>query len=216
MVQVMDFLPDFEDPEIQLLIMMIGGGLLLLILIGVLFYPRLRGILELRKLHKAIAKTKFPTLFDAYLFDGHGGFAHMDCLVLFPVCIAVIGVKNFRGHILGDVAENGWVHSLGRTRETFLNPLTENEWHVKLVQSATGTQIPVLGHVLFLGGAKFPSGAPDAISALPEFLRHLRMASKLPPLSETDDLRAAWERLSRTSGAASDAFIEQSKGKKAK
>jgi hypothetical protein len=211
---MMDFLPDFDDPEVQLLIMMIGGGLLLAFLVFLLFYQRLRGRFEINKLHKAIKKTKFLTMFDAQLFDGHGGFAHIDCLVLFPVCIAVIGIKNFRGHILGDKDENGWVHSLGRTREAFLNPIAENEWLVKLVQSITGTQVPVLGHVLFVGGAKFPNGVPDAISALPEFLSHLRMAGKLPPLDETDDLRAAWERLARISGAASDAFVEQQANEK--
>lgn len=166
-----------------------GGGVttfFVLVLLVVLGPPVLRLVLRKTKgprgewkVAAAINSTGLEALHDVILPDGRGGLTQVDHLIKTPVGIAVIETKNYSGKIFGGEREPTWTQVLGRKSFRFQNPLRQNFCHVEAVRALVAPGTDVMGHVIFVGDARFRE-MPAGVSGLGDFLRNLRRVRGVP------------------------------------
>lgn len=144
------------------------------------------------KVASAINSTGLEALHDVILPDGRGGLTQVDHLIKTPVGIAVIETKNYSGKIFGQEWEPSWTQVLGRKSFHFQNPLRQNYCHVEAVRALVAPGIDVMGHVIFVGDARFQE-MPAGVSGLRDFLRNLRRVRGVPVPA---DVEAGWKEVS--------------------
>lgn len=130
----MDFIKSFlsvymNDPMSLVLTI----ALFLLCILLKVYYPKFRGYMgefwvrmELNKL----PKNKY-LVFNDLMFSDEYGTHQIDHIVLSKYGIFVIEMKNYYGLIKGREYDNNWVQYLGKTKNTFYNPIHQNYGHIK-------------------------------------------------------------------------------------
>jgi hypothetical protein len=155
------------------------------------FLPQLRGLLGERAVARVLKRHSAQVANDLILPDGRGGLTQIDHLALTSSAILVIETKHYSGLILGRQHEPQWTQMLGRRRYAFQNPLRQNHGHIKAVQALI-PHLPVEGHVVFVGGARFPKGRPPGVDDLAALERALTgLGRQTIPLA----LQLAWNDL---------------------
>ena len=109
------------------------------------------------------------------------GTTQIDHLVLSPYGIFVIETKNMTGWIFGGASWEYWTQVIYRFRAKFLNPLRQNEVHVRAVQGLLRLEPDHLfGVIVFVGSAKFRTPMPPevvrGVPALADFIASKRTA----------------------------------------
>ncbi len=103
------------------------------------------------------------------------GTTQIDHLVLSPSGIFVIETKNMGGAIYGQRWDEHWTQAFGWRKHRFLNPLRQNEGHVRAVREHLGVpEDTVHSIVVFTGGAKFRTEMPGNVIRLGELVPYLR------------------------------------------
>ena len=122
---------------------------------------------------------------------GGRGLTEIDHVALTPNGILVIETKSYSGEIIARPDDSTWTQIKGRSRRSFQNPLRQNQAHIKAVQ-ALGLDVPVIGHVVFAGQARFHNGIPEGVSSLSNLSDDL---NELTRGRISDELHSAWEKL---------------------
>ncbi|MBX5463558.1 MAG: NERD domain-containing protein [Steroidobacteraceae bacterium] len=116
-----------------------------------------------RRAHKALvaAVTAVGTdsLVDVLVPDGMGGNFHVDFILLTPVGILVIDLRDVHGNIFGGDQMSEWTVMNGAIRTTFTNPQSGLYDRVAAVKAVAG-EVPVEGRVVFTRNGRFPKGLP--------------------------------------------------------
>lgn len=116
---------------------------------------------------------------DITLPDGQGGTTQVDHVYIGTNGVFVIETKNFAGSIYGRANEPTWTQALGRTKNTFQNPIRQNYKHIVAVADACGIDRSTIhGMVVFTGRSRFPRGKPAGVFSPIGFPLHIRSTRK--------------------------------------
>ena len=86
---------------------------------------------------------------------GESGYSHQfDHILIRPNGIFIIETKNYYGKIKGKIDDNMWSKSLMKKgqliNEYFLNPLKQNQNHIRYIKKILGRNIPYFNFVVFV------------------------------------------------------------------
>lgn len=93
-------------------------------------------------------------LFNVYISKENGETTEIDVLMLYKKGIFVFESKNYSGWIFGDEKQKNWYQTLrvGRGRsqkESFYNPIMQNQTHIKYLKAFLGQSIPIWSFIVF-------------------------------------------------------------------
>lgn len=161
-----------------------------------LLATRFKGIAGEALVGQALNKISDDVLHDIIIPDGKGGLTQLDHVLLTADGLLVVETKNYSGLIFGMPSDRQWTQKLGRSTHRFLNPLWQNELHIKAVQ-ALKLGVPVFGRVVYTDQSNFPQGRPTGVSQLRTLQDDLsnQQSAGLPSTT----YRAAWEKLKQQS-----------------
>jgi len=160
-----------------------------------LLLPRLNGTTGKMTVGQALAQCSPYVLHDVIIPDGKGDTIRLEHVLLTAEGLLVVETTRQRGLIFGNPRERHWTQRLGQSRHRFVNPLWQNQFHVKTLQ-ALNLGVPVGGRVVFTDQARFPKGRPAGVSQLAGLGNDL--AKPLSGATGTTH-RGAWFRLKRLS-----------------
>lgn len=100
----------------------------------------------------------------------------IDIIMIHPVGLFVIESKNFRGKIIGNVNKKIWTQHINANRETFYNPIKQNNTHVYALKQHLGQDINYHPIVVFGNQCKLHiSGKTnDTVLQQKQLLRQVR------------------------------------------
>lgn len=104
---------------------------------GALFYKKIIGkIGELDVSHELnkLPNNKYSIINNAMLYDENGKSHQIDHIVFSKFGIFVIETKNYEGLIKGNTYDKQWVQILGKTKNSFYNPIHQNYGHIKVLE----------------------------------------------------------------------------------
>ncbi|MBK1706077.1 hypothetical protein CKO40_16330 [Halochromatium glycolicum] len=177
--------------------------------------PAWRGKLGEATVARVLKRSATEVLNDVILPDGRGGLTQIDHLALTPAGIVVVETKNYRGLILGQQSEPRWTQVIGRQRHAFQNPLRQNYAHTEAVCGLL-RDVPVIGYVVFLDGARFPKGRPPGVLDLDGLRSAMRShaAGRVPmPVRQGWDVLVGAVRRDRSARKAHLAGLRQRHGR---
>jgi hypothetical protein len=123
------------------------GALLLLVLPGLLIAlvfgnrARFLGAMAERQLHRLLVRdlsVTYQHYRNLILETAQGDLTEVDHLVLSPYGIFVIEVKNYKGWIFGGEHQPQWTVQHFRSKNSFQNPLQQNQKHTGAVKFTLG------------------------------------------------------------------------------
>lgn len=203
-------------------------GLLLLVLVGVglslLKTPSVKGHLGEKKVQIATSllldRNRYRRI-DNVTIPVRDGTTQIDHVIVSIYGVFVIETKNIKGWIFGGGHQRQWTQVLYRKSYKFQNPLRQNFFHVKSLESVMG--IPgtsIHSVIVFSSDAKLKSEMPDNVmhvSGLAAYIRSFKQpvfteeecesllgrieAARLPPtrVTQRDHVKALKGRLSGAS-----------------
>jgi hypothetical protein len=156
-------------------------GLLVVLVFGVLpkLVPHLKGAVGERRVNRVVRAAGLECLADVILPDGLGGLTQIDHIIKSPIGLVVVETKNYSGFVTGGVFSINWTQHFGRVKYPCINPLRQNDGHVKAVKALVPSDSHVFGQVVFVGSADVRVDSEE-FSNLAEFERHLRLVSGVP------------------------------------
>ncbi len=103
---------------------------------------------------RSVEKEGGRFLFNLYLPKERGGTTEIDVLLIAPQGIFVFESKNYSGWIFGSEKSRLWMQTLpaGRRKshkERFLNPIMQNELHVRCLKKIIGNDMPIRSIIVF-------------------------------------------------------------------
>lgn len=110
------------------------------IIIGFLcsiFYKKIIGkIGELDVSHELnkLPSNQYSIINNVMLYDENGRSHQIDHIIFSKFGIFVIETKNFEGLIKGNTYDKQWVQILGKTKNSFYNPIHQNYGHIKVLE----------------------------------------------------------------------------------
>ena len=112
-----------------------------LAILSTLFYKKIAGKIGERDVSHELNKLsskKYSVMNNVMLYDNNGKSHQIDHVVFSKFGIFVIETKNFEGLIKGDTYDKQWVQILGKTKNSFYNPLHQNYGHIKVLEEKLG------------------------------------------------------------------------------
>lgn len=149
----------------------LGGAalVLLVLLLAWLLWGR-KGGPELARALEAVAIERLQNIL---VPDGMGGQIHVEHLLLTGQGLVVIDAKSFAGTIFASERMAEWTVIGKQGRFTFPNPLGTLYDRVAALRQLV-RDVPVAGHVLFVGGADFTKGRPRDVLSAAELVERYR------------------------------------------
>jgi len=103
---------------------------------------------------KDFEKQGWKFLFNTYVPKADGQTSEIDVLLISPVGVFVFESKNYSGWIFGGEKQKNWYQTLPRGRgrsqkESFYNPILQNQSHIKHLKLLLGDKIPAYSLVVF-------------------------------------------------------------------
>lgn len=69
-----------------------------------------------------------------YIRGARHDLTEIDLIAVSSKGIFVFEVKNYRGNVYGDASKQKWIQYIGKQKHYFLNPLLQNNGHIKAVR----------------------------------------------------------------------------------
>ena len=156
-------------------------SLVILLVAFKLYWPKIAGWLGEAAVKRALARLPakhYHVLHDVLLPCSDGETAQIDHIVIGRSAVYAIETKNFNGAVYGQEKEANWTVAYNRWRKhRFQNPFRQNYCHIKAIQEAAGSDLPVQNLVVFVRGT-FPRGKPDRVLSPAELVRYIRTAEQ--------------------------------------
>lgn len=116
----------------------------------------------------------FSSCNDVFL-SSRDGVTQVDHIAKVGNAIVVIETKNYKGLMYGRKWDNEW-RQVFRRGKSFpaVNPVRQNDGHIKSVKAIVGEHVDVRGVVIFVGTAKFPKRRPEGVITKDELTDWLR------------------------------------------
>ncbi|MBL8700698.1 MAG: NERD domain-containing protein [Alphaproteobacteria bacterium] len=103
------------------------------------------------------------------------GTTQIDHILVSRFGVFVIETKNMKGRIRGRPGDRMWMQCFVRRRHAFLNPMWQNDRHLKAVESVLGLDGSRLHSiVVFVGSAAFDQPMPANVVDLRDFARTVK------------------------------------------
>lgn len=169
-------------------------GALLLAVVVLWSYGRLRRFAARRALLVALKDTAYEVLSDVLIPDGMDGQLHVDFLLLTQRGILVLDLREVPGVIFGGDQMDEWAVMTRTRRFTFTNPQGLLLDRIAAVKALSG-DVPVEGRVLFTSRAQFPKGRPKSVLMLDSLKVEFAPVEKATMESVVASFRPGWEML---------------------
>ena len=75
--------------------------------------------------------------------------SQIDHLVISNYGIFIIENKNYQGHIYGKQYDKTWTQVMGKSRNTFYNPIAQNYGHIKAIENIIGENYKIYSIIVF-------------------------------------------------------------------
>lgn len=167
---------------------------------GYLSYRRYRARRAVAARVEALAAEHLQ---DVILPDGNEGWFHVDYLLLTPVGIVVIDLRDVSGMIFGSEQMTEWTVMHKTRRFTFPNPLGPLYDRMAVVRLIAGDGVPVVGRVVFTDRGEFPKGHPEHATRLASLAADFPAVDRAQPAPSIDAYRDGWHRLCAASSPSS-------------
>ena len=95
---------------------------------------------------------------DLYIKKKDGTYTQIDLVLATKVGLIVIEIKDYAGWIYGNGSKKYWtqVLSYGRVKNSFYNPVMQNEKHIKHLSKALPKErVPIFNMIIFYGDSQF-------------------------------------------------------------
>lgn len=99
------------------------------------------------RLHK-LDREKYKVINDI-IIPNKDKTSQIDHLIISNYGIFVIENKNFSGSIYGSEKDRSWTQVMGKSRNTFYNPILQNYGHIKALQAIVGNNKPMYSIIVF-------------------------------------------------------------------
>lgn len=151
--------------------MLFSNPLLILILLGALFVSVFKakikgrigeGVVNLAAKGR-LDSSKYKLLYDVTI-PKKGGTTQIDHIVLSRFGIFVIETKNYSGWIYGNAKQRKWTQVCYKKKNSFQNPLHQNNGHIRALMALLGVPKEVFHNVVcFIGDATFKTAVPEGV-----------------------------------------------------
>ena len=146
---------------------------------------------ELSELLDAIGVDRLSNI---VVDDGMEGKIHIEHLLLTGQGLVVLDVKTIRGAIFASDRMDEWTVITPQGRSTIKNPQRTLYYRISALQ-LLAQDVPVTGHILFLGGSEFSKGCPMNVIFPDELLDCYEKPGKIALESIMDAFSPYWERV---------------------
>ncbi|MED5535292.1 MAG: nuclease-related domain-containing protein [Pseudomonadota bacterium] len=181
--------------------MWLSGVLLLFIALLLIWLVRKRSSQdELSKLLDAIGVDHLSNI---VVDDDLGGEIHIEHLLLTGRGLVILDVKTIRGSIFSSDRMDEWTVISPQDRSTIQNPQRSLYYRISALRSLV-QDVPVTGHILFLGAPEFAKGRPMDVIFPDELLDRYEKPGKIALESIVDAFFPYWERVRNACKQASD------------
>lgn len=140
---------------------------------------------------------------DVIIDDGLDGEIHLEHVLLTPLGILVVDLRNVDGALFGGDRMDQWTVMDGGRRFTFGNPLEPLHARINAVRHLAGG-VPVIGRVVLTGRVDFAGGAIDKVCELSVLEQEFRQADAADGGRSVDAFQRAWSRLVEAARPATD------------
>ena len=184
------------EPALQIMVRGMLGMLavvILLIAYRLFFYAKVKGWIGEQLVAMVLRRLNYPALHDIILVCKDGHPTQIDHVARTPGGLLVIETKNYSGKIYGNPHDKTWTVCLAGTRHKMQNPLHQNYRHIQAVKELV-PDVPVIGHVLFVGSAQPPDGLAGQASNLSDFVDWAEALRRNSNVSD-ELVQSAWTEL---------------------
>ncbi|MFZ9653353.1 MAG: NERD domain-containing protein [Steroidobacteraceae bacterium] len=141
-----------------------------------------------------LAAISVDRVSDVMLPDGAGGTFHVDHLLLTPLGLLLLDIRDVRGHVFGGDQLQEWAVMDGARRYTFANPQTALYDRLAALR-ALAPEFQVDGRIVFADGATFPKGLPRFTLREAALATDFVMGDPTLAARTVEALWPAWERV---------------------
>ena len=155
-----------------------------------IFKPKIKGYIGEKTVALLLAtldKKKYQTINDL-IIKIEGESTQIDHVVVSNYGIFVIETKNYKGWIVGHEYDNYWKQVIYKEKNNFLNPIKQNEYHVKFLKGA----LKIFPQVKYYPIVSFASGADIKVNTTRDVVHEeflLRTITKYQTEIISDDLK---------------------------
>lgn len=155
-----------------------------------IFKPKIKGFIGEKTAALLLAtldRKKYRTINDL-IIRVEGKSTQIDHVVISNYGIFVIETKNYKGWIVGRESDRYWKQVIFKEKNSFLNPIKQNEYHVKLLKDA----LKLFPEVLYYSIISFASEAEIKVDTDKDVVREellLRTIRKYQTKVISDDLK---------------------------
>lgn len=154
-----------------------------------------------RQLGRVLRRHALDVLEDLIIPGAYDGLTRLHFVALTPAGIVCVLRKHCHGSVSGHALDAQWSDERGGRRNRFLNPVIQNQGHVKAV-SRIVTDLPISGLVVFSGAAQFANEVPGNVVHLSSLEQ--RIAVSFHSREVAMGLDGAWQLL-KSSALTDDA-----------
>lgn len=176
------------DPQTLLFPLVVLAILAILVLVSISATQPSKGEQGESRANFAITSTLDPNTYHLIrnvIFPIGDTTTQIDHLLVSPYGIFVIETKNMNGWIFGSVDRAQWTQVIYRFRQSFQNPLQQNEIHVRAVRNILGLHPEdVHNVVVFAGNSTFKTPMPAEVMQGVSELTNFISSKKVPVLSQ--------------------------------
>ena len=88
------------------------------------------------------------------IIEYNGSTHQIDHIAIYKTGIFCIETKNLSGLIIGDNLHSSWMQIVNKRKYDFMNPIMQNEAHIKALQNLLNMQENIYSLVIFIKGNK--------------------------------------------------------------
>ena len=141
------------------------------------------------RMRAVLRKCRADVLQDFILPGAYGGLTRVDYALLTPGGILCIQSKHYSGIVFGAEDEPQWTNIDSVKHRRFLNPLVQNEGHLKALQKVV-PDVPIFNLVVFTGAVEFSTPPPKNVLTVEQLADTI--AGFLDGPCAIDDWQAVW------------------------
>jgi hypothetical protein len=148
-----------------------------------------------RRIYRTLELRAIDVLDDFILPGAYGGLTRIHYAALTTAGIICVHAKHCQGTVSGDVHEPQWLNDCGDRRQQFLNPVIQNEGHVKTL-SGILPDVPLINVVVFTGAMRFATPTSANVVHVASLGRSLdALLAGAGGAGAANDLNEAWRTL---------------------